>query len=403
MKSAVLKYLKTNADSLFIGQTISDFPEDVILHENVRQLDICDIDDSILDQLNKEHFQDGKYKLLNLDAFKLQIHVYYLDPNGLQSECIEDSGDASETCSSNHVQLPCEEFHGLWNSLIYDDNIKEMLLQYAEISMKFSHSKVNSNIISWNRVILLHGPPGTGKTSLCKAVAQKLAIRLQSQYKVAEFIEINSHSLFSKYFSESGKLVQKMFSKIKEAVEYENSLVCLLIDEIESLTRARESVLSGTEPSDGVRVVNAVLTQIDQLKRYPNVLIFTTSNLTGAIDLAFVDRADIKQYIGFPSTAAIFKILSSCVDELKKSGLVLSDVSCEEQNKRLMQACRSGAGLSGRALRKIPFLAFVKYIPNNPVPMNTFLSALEKTVQDLLAEQKCLTDGAMRKLNGTAD
>lgn len=55
MKSAVLKYLKTSADSLFIGQTISDFPEDVILHENVRQLDICDIDDSILDQLNKEH------------------------------------------------------------------------------------------------------------------------------------------------------------------------------------------------------------------------------------------------------------------------------------------------------------------------------------------------------------
>jgi ATPase family associated with various cellular activities (AAA). len=58
-----------------------------------------------------------------------------------------------------------------------------------------------------------------------------------------------------------------MFNKIKEAVEYEESLVCLLIDEIESLTRARESVMSGTEPSDGVRVVNAVLTQIDQLKK----------------------------------------------------------------------------------------------------------------------------------------
>ncbi|XP_008469379.1 pachytene checkpoint protein 2 homolog [Diaphorina citri] len=133
--------------------------------------------------------------------------------------------------------------------------------------MKFSHSKVKSNIISWNRVVLLHGPPGTGKTSLCKAVAQKLSIRLQSKYKITEFIEINSHSLFSKYFSESGKLVQKMFNKIKEAVEYEESLVCLLIDEIESLTRARESVMSGTEPSDGVRVVNAVLTQIDQLKK----------------------------------------------------------------------------------------------------------------------------------------
>ena len=76
--------------------------------------------------------------------------------------------------------------------------------------------------------------------------------------------------------------------------------------------------MSGSEPSDAIRVVNSVLTQIDQLKRYPNVLILTTSNITGAIDLAFVDRADIKQYIGPPSTPAIFKIYQSCIKELMK-------------------------------------------------------------------------------------
>lgn len=48
--------------------------------------------------------------------------------------------------------------------------------------------------------------------------------------------------------------------------------------------------MSGSEPSDAIRVVNALLTQIDQIKRYPNVIILTTSNITGAIDLAFVDR-----------------------------------------------------------------------------------------------------------------
>ena len=33
---------------------------------------------------------------------------------------------------------------------------------------------------------------------------------------------------------------------------------------------------------------------LDQLKRFPNALVMTTSNVTGKIDLAFVDRADLK-------------------------------------------------------------------------------------------------------------
>lgn len=68
--------------------------------------------------------------------------------------------------------------------------------------MLFSQRNVDTNVISWNRVVLLYGPPGTGKTSLCKGLAQKLSIRMKNHYKIAEFIEINSHSLFSKYFSE---------------------------------------------------------------------------------------------------------------------------------------------------------------------------------------------------------
>ena len=45
-------------------------------------------------------------------------------------------------------------------------------------------------------------------------------------------------------------------------------------------------------------------------------MILSTSNISGTIDLAFVDRADIKQYIGLPSPRAIYAIYYSCLKEL---------------------------------------------------------------------------------------
>jgi len=55
-----------------------------------------------------------------------------------------------------------------------------------------------------------------------------------------------------------------------------------------------QAAASGGEPSGAIRAVNALLTQLDALRRFPNVMVLTTSNITEAIDVAFVDRADIK-------------------------------------------------------------------------------------------------------------
>lgn len=51
----------------------------------------------------------------------------------------------------------------------------------------------------------------------------------------------------------------------------------------------------------------------------------TTSNITEAIDLAFVDRADIKHYIGNPSLLAIYEIFRSCLSELVATKVVSAD------------------------------------------------------------------------------
>lgn len=342
--------------------------DDPFLIENVQRICVCDTDEWV-----KNH------DILLFWQVKPVVQVFQLSEEG---PCEELSGDG-QLSSFNEWILPAKEFDGMWESLIYESGLKQRLLRYAATALMFTEKGVNPFLVSWNRIVLLHGPPGTGKTSLCQALAQKLSIRFSSRYPQCQLIEVNAHSLFSKWFSESGKLVAKLFQKIQEMVEEENNLVFVLIDEVESLAAARKAALSGSEPSDSIRVVNALLTQMDKLKSSPNVIILTTSNITAAIDIAFVDRADIKAYVGPPTLQARYEILRSCLQELIRTGIISNFQDCDQStlpnfsilkeklsnpdiqeadrsqhlHKQLLEAAEACEGLSGRSLRKLPFLA----------------------------------------------
>lgn len=195
---------------------------------------------------------------IRLQEAVFQIHVYQPSNADTFEEFSNTvgarDGDADDTVAACICELPNRNLEGLWDSLIYADNIKIKLLDYIHATFILSDANVDLNLVSWNRVVLLHGPPGTGKTSLCRGLAQKLAIRLSHRYPHARLLEINSHSLFSKWFSESGKLVQRLFNCITDLSEEEDSFLVVLIDEVESLTAARAGAMAGTEPSDGLRV-----------------------------------------------------------------------------------------------------------------------------------------------------
>ncbi|KAF9351052.1 Pachytene checkpoint protein 2 [Mortierella sp. NVP85] len=328
----------------------------------------------------------GVPEVVVVQDVELSIYVYQVHDQGAVEEYNEtDHGQEVESVMmAHHWTLPCEEFEGIWENLIFDEPIHIKLLEYVRTTILFSDKNVNPNLISWNRVVLLHGPPGTGKTSLCRALAQKLSIRLSERFRYGKLLEINSHSLFSKWYSESGKMVQRMFDQIWNLVEDENAFVCVLIDEVESLAAARKAALSGNEPSDSIRVVNALLTQIDRLKKKKNVLILTTSNMTEAIDIAFIDRADIKLRIGLPSQMAIFNLLNTSFGELLRTGIIHIDNATllQDTSEQLQKIAGLATGLSARVIRKLPFLAYAGYIQSSATNVEEYLNALEQTVID---------------------
>lgn len=56
-----------------------------------------------------------------------------------------------------HAHLFCSLNAGLWDSLIYEDGRKMQLIAYANAAMQFSAKAVDPALISWNRVVLIHG------------------------------------------------------------------------------------------------------------------------------------------------------------------------------------------------------------------------------------------------------
>lgn len=295
------------------------------------------------------------------------------------------------------------------------------------------HSDLKQTLANWNRLILLHGPPGSGKTSLCRALAQKLSIRLGHYFTQGRLLVVNGTDYLSKWFGESGKQVSKLFAQIHTIAEDPTMLVCVLIDEVETLAGSREKAVSGNEVGDALRATNQLLTALDKLRHKPNVVMFCTSNMIGAVDAAFLDRVDIKQFVGNPSSQAAYEIFRSCLNELVRCGILLadntdpaideddlmsliqypsSDVAMpspssprpakffpsltevnvhlwnqpEAPGSKLWAIAQKCQGLSGRTLRRLPFLSLAMYTYREECSVSEGLEALQLAVAEEMTD-----------------
>ena len=189
----------------------------------------------------------------NVKDVELDVQAYILKGVDTKRSLKQTSGD-----DSNHartLELPNVVLHDEWNSLVFDDGLPARLLRYlVRMTGMMRQPGLNMKTFNWNRLCLLHGPPGSGKSTLCRALAQKVSIRLGGIFPKAFLVEINTNDMLSKYFGESGKLIGNAFSRIIDMATDRDCLVCVVMDEIETIAGSRQGSASSNECRDGLRV-----------------------------------------------------------------------------------------------------------------------------------------------------
>lgn len=135
------------------------------------------------------------------------------------------------------------------------------------------------------RGVLLHGPPGTGKTMLVKAVANATN---------STFIKINGSEFIQKYLGEGPRMVRDVFRLAREKAPS-----IIFIDEVDSIATKRFDASTSAD-REVQRVLIELLNQMDGFDQNSNVKVIMATNRADTIDPALLRPGRLDRKIEFP-------------------------------------------------------------------------------------------------------
>ncbi len=253
-----------------------------------------------------------------------------------------------------------------WEEVGGLEDVKRELQEAVEWPMKYPglYDKLGHKM---PRGILLHGPSGTGKTLLAKAVAT------QSE---ANFVSVRGPELLSKWVGESERGIREIFRRARQA-----SPCVVFFDEIDSIAPIRGA---GGETAVTERVVSQLLTELDGMENMHGVVVLAATNRPDMIDPALLRPGRFDKIIQIPLPD---KESRKMILKINAEKIPINDNPNDPQRVDIDKIAELTDGLSGADTAAIANTA-VSLVIHEFLDAHTVIKEIEKSATDAKVTMK---------------
>ncbi len=324
---------------LLVGQVKELLPEDKAVIESSTGPDFIV---NVADFLPNNDLTPGTRVALNKQTLSVvEVLPSPVDPDIMGAELVDKP------------EITYDDIGGLKDQIRDVRETVEEPLLYPE---KFSNVGIDPP-----KAVLLVGPPGTGKTMMAKAVANRTN---------ATFIKLVGSELVQKYIGEGARMVRELFDMARE-----KSPSVIFIDELDSVaTKRQEQATSGDREVQ--RTMMQLLSELDGFDPLGDVKLIGATNRPKLLDKALLRPGRFDRIIETPkpdyqARRDIFKIHMKEMDVAEDIDLGLLASESEEASGADIKAICTEAGMFS-----------IRRDEGDKVRSQDFLDALEKVLSD---------------------